>query len=73
MPTVKIVTTMEFKTDTSEEAWQLGRELENRLNSSIEAMMPNLRHVSTIKEGSLSFDMAIQGRRVRIRPGAGRK
>jgi len=68
MPTVKVITTMEFQTDTSEQAWQLGRELENRLNSAIEALMPNLRYVSVIKEGDLRFDMSITGRRVRIRP-----
>jgi len=68
MPSVKVVTTMEFKTESSEEAWQLGKELENRLNSAIEALMPNLRYVSVIKDGNLSFDMSIQGRRIRIRP-----
>jgi hypothetical protein len=66
MASVKIETTISCEVDTSEEAHQLGKELEDRLHASITQLLPNLRYSECINTGTIRFKLEIEGRRVTI-------
>lgn len=66
MAIVRIITTVECQVAESDDAHELGKELENRLHSAINALIPNLRHVRAIKAGTVKFGMEIDGRRLKI-------
>jgi hypothetical protein len=67
MASVKIETVVSCKVSTSEEAHQLGKELEDRLHSTITQLLPNLRYAESIQSGDISFRLEIEGRKVTIR------
>lgn len=66
MATVRVTTTVECKVAESDEAHELGKELENRLHTAINALIPNLRHARSIQSGTVKFSMEIEGRRLKI-------
>jgi hypothetical protein len=68
MASVTIQTTVDCQVGTSEEAHQLGRELEDRLYAAINQLLPNLRYAESIQTGTIRFRLEINGRQVTISP-----
>lgn len=67
MASVKVKTTIDCQVATPDDAHNLGQELEERLYTAINALIPNLRHSRFIQSGTICFALEIQGRRVNIR------
>lgn len=67
MASVKVTTTIDCQVATPNDAHNLGKEIEERLYTAINAMMPNLRHSRFIQAGAIRFSLEIQGRRVNIK------
>jgi hypothetical protein len=66
MATVRVTTTVECQVAKSDDAHELGKELENRLHTTLNALIPNLRHARVIQSGTVKFSMEIEGRRLKI-------
>ena len=66
MAVVRVITTIECKVAEPDDAHELGKELENRLNTAINALIPNLRHARSIQSGTVKFSLEIEGRRLKI-------
>ena len=66
MATVRIMTTVECQVGESNDAHELGKELESRLYTALNALIPNLRHARSIQSGTVKFSMEIIGRRLKI-------
>jgi len=64
---VKVTSTIECKVVSSNDAHALGQELEKRLVSAINSLIPNLRHAQQIQEGVVTLSMEIRGRRLTIK------
>ena len=64
---VKVTSTIECQVASSDDAHSLGQELENRLVTAINNLIPNLRHAQQIQKGVVRLTMEIQGRRLTIR------
>ena len=63
---VKVTVSIECTVSSSDDAHNLGQELENRLVAVINNLIPNLRFAQQIQEGCVNLSMRIDGRRLRI-------
>lgn len=63
---VKVTAAIECQVVSSDDAHSLGQELENRLATAINSLIPNLRHAQQIQKGVVKLSMEIQGRRLTI-------
>jgi hypothetical protein len=70
---VKVTATIECQVAASEDAHALGQELETRLVTSINGLIPNLRHAQQIQKGVVRLSMEIQGRRLTIQNSNGQE
>lgn len=66
MAIIRLTAAIEFKVDTSDNAHELGKELEDRINSSLNVIIPNLRYTRSIETGTVQFSHQIIGRRIKI-------
>jgi hypothetical protein len=70
---VKVTATVECQVASSDDAHSLGQELENRLVTAINSLIPNLRHAQQIQKGVVRLSMEIQGRRLTIQNASGQE
>tara|TARA_Y100001935_G_C16979544_1_gene348095 strand:+ start:179 stop:433 length:255 start_codon:yes stop_codon:yes gene_type:complete len=56
-----------FEIPGSDDAHALGQELENRLVSNFNALIPNLRNAQQIQSGEVKISVRVEGRTLRIR------
>lgn len=63
---VKVTASIACQVAQSSDAHALGQELENRLVTAINNLIPNLRNAQQIQRGDVFLSMEINGRRLRI-------
>ncbi len=68
---VKVTASIDCRVANSEDAHALGQEIEDRLVTAINSLVPNLRHAQQIQEGVVALSMEVNGRRLRIQNATG--